>query len=89
MGLRTVYAKTVRDSRRAALVVGVVAGGFMFGTGAPYGGRRSSRRSSCASSSSPGSSPCPPALRGLLGEPINIETMGGFLALAGRQHVAS
>ena len=36
-GLGSVYGKTVRDSRRAALVFGGVAALFMFGTGAPYG----------------------------------------------------
>ena len=37
MGLTSVYAKTVRDSRRAALIVGGVGGLFMLVTAAPYG----------------------------------------------------
>ena len=37
VGLGSIYGKTVRDSRRAALVVGGVAALFMIGTGAPYG----------------------------------------------------
>ncbi len=47
-GLGTIYGKTVRDSRRAALVVGGVGGLFMIATGAPYGSRPSSRPPSCA-----------------------------------------
>lgn len=79
-GLGTIYGKTVRDSRRAALVVGVVAGLFMFGTGAPYGvapefSTIELRRQFIAALTA-----MPLALRGLLGEPINLETMGGFLS---------
>jgi len=37
LGLGTIYGKTVRDSLRAALVVGGVASLFMLGTGVPYG----------------------------------------------------
>jgi len=36
-GLGTIYGKTVRDSWRAALLVGGIASLFMIGTGAPYG----------------------------------------------------
>ena len=36
-GLGTIYGKTVRDSWRAALVIGGIASLFMIGTGAPYG----------------------------------------------------
>ena len=49
MGLRSIYAKTVRDSRRAALVVGGLGGLFMLATAAPYGlefGTNDSRRAS-------------------------------------------
>ena len=35
-GLGTIYGKTVRDSRRAALVIGGLAALFMIGTGAPF-----------------------------------------------------
>ena len=75
----SIYAKTVRDSRRAALVVGGLGGLFMLATGAPYG-LRVRRRWRSASSSSPGMTALPLALRGLLGEPINIETLGGFIS---------
>ena len=78
MGLRSVYAKTVRDSRRAALVVGGLAGFFMLATGAPYGIQFATlelRQQFIA-----GMTSLPLAMRGLLGEPINIETLGGFLS---------
>jgi ABC-2 type transport system permease protein len=80
IGLGTIYGKTVRDSRRAALVVGGVAALFMFGTGAPYGvapefSTIELRRQFIAALTS-----LPLALRGLLGEPISLETMGGFLS---------
>ncbi|OGO55015.1 MAG: hypothetical protein A2Z32_13665 [Chloroflexi bacterium RBG_16_69_14] len=80
MGLRSVFSKTVRDSRRAAVVVGLVAGGFMFGTGAPYGGSPEFATPELRQQFLSGILALPPALRGLLGEPIDIGTMGGFLA---------
>jgi ABC-2 type transport system permease protein len=80
IGLRSVYAKTVRDGRWVAIVVGLVAGGFMFGTGAPYGGSPEFATPELRRQFLDGILALPPALRGLLGEPINIETMGGFLA---------
>ncbi|MBA2299723.1 MAG: hypothetical protein H0W22_03015, partial [Chloroflexi bacterium] len=67
MGLRSVYAKTVRDSRRAALLVGGMGGLFMLATGAPYGlefDTMAIRQQFIA-----GMTALPLALRGLLGEP--------------------
>src|SRR5688500_17778719 len=78
MGPRSIYAKTVRDSRRAALVVGGVGGLFMLATAAPYGlefETMALRQQLIA-----GMTALPLALRGLLGEPINIELLGGFLS---------
>jgi ABC-2 type transport system permease protein len=78
MGLRSIYAKTVRDSRRAALMVGGLGGLFMLATGAPYGlefGTMALRQTFIA-----GMTALPAALRGLLGEPIHIETLGGFIS---------
>lgn len=79
-GLGTIYGKTVRDSRRAALVVGGVAALFMFGTGAPYGFAPEFSTVALRQAFIAGLTALPPALRGLLGEPINLETMGGFLS---------
>ena len=78
-GLGTVYGKTVRDSWRAALVIGGVASLFMIGTGVPYGAPEFStlalRQAFIA-----GLTSLPLAVRGLLGEPIHLETLGGFLS---------
>jgi ABC-2 type transport system permease protein len=78
-GLGSIYGKTVRDSRRAALVIGGVAALFMLGTGAPFAAPEFStielRRQFIA-----GLTALPLAVRGLLGEPINLETLGGFLS---------
>jgi ABC-2 type transport system permease protein len=80
MGLRSVYSKTVRDSRRAALVVGLVAGLFMLGTGAPYGRAPEFATFELRQQFIAGITALPLALRGLLGEPIALETLGGFLS---------
>lgn len=78
IGLASVYAKTVRDSRRSAIVVGLVGGGFMLATAAPYGTEFTTpldRQMLVAQMTG-----LPTVLRGLLGEPINIELLGGFLS---------
>lgn len=78
MGLGSVYAKTIRDSRRAAIIVGGLAGLFMLATAAPYGvefDTPQSRAQLVAQTTS-----LPAVFRGLLGEPIRIETLGGFLS---------
>ncbi len=80
MGLRSVFAKTVRDSRRAAIGVGLLAGLFMLGTGVPYGIESAFSTLELRQIFVNGLTSLPLALRGLLGEPINIETMGGFLS---------
>jgi ABC-2 type transport system permease protein len=78
-GLGTIYGKTLRDSRRAALVIGGVAALFVVGTGAPFATPEFStlvlRQQFIA-----GLTALPLAIRGLLGEPINLETLGGFLS---------
>jgi polyether ionophore transport system permease protein len=79
-GLGTIYGKTVRDGRRAALVVGGVAALFMVGTGAPYGFAPEFSTIELRRAFIAGLTSLPPALRGLLGEPINLDYMGGFLS---------
>ena len=78
-GLGTIYGKTVRDSRRAAIAVGGLAALFMLGTGAPFAAPEFAtielRRQFIA-----GLTSLPLAVRGLLGEPIHLETLGGFLS---------
>jgi ABC-2 type transport system permease protein len=80
VGLGTIYGKTVRDSLRPALVVGGVASLFMLGTGVPYGVSPEFSTVELRRAFITGLTVLPPALRGLLGEPINLETMGGFLS---------
>lgn len=78
IGLTSVFAKTVRDSRRAAIVAGLLGGGFMLATAAPYGTEFTTpadRQLLVAQMTT-----LPLVLRGLLGEPINIEVLGGFLS---------
>ncbi len=78
MGLGSVYAKTVRDSRRAALVVGFVGGLVMLATATPYGTEFTTAESRAQLVAQMAAMPA--VFRGLLGEPINIDTLGGFLS---------
>jgi ABC-2 type transport system permease protein len=79
-GLGTIYGKTIRDSRRAALVVGGIAALFMLGTGAPYGVAPEFATIELRRQFVAGLLTLPLAVRGLLGEPIHLETLGGFLS---------
>jgi ABC-2 type transport system permease protein len=78
MGLGSVYAKTVRDSRRAALVVGFLGGLMMLATATPYGTEFTTPESRAQLVAQMAAMPA--VFRGLLGEPINIDTLGGFLS---------
>jgi hypothetical protein len=78
MGLGSIYAKTVRDSRRAAILVGVIGGLTMLATAAPYGTEFTtpeSRANLVAQMSN-----LPAVFRGLLGAPLNIDTLGGWIS---------
>jgi polyether ionophore transport system permease protein len=57
-----------------------VASLFMLGTGVPYGVSPEFSTVELRKTFIAGLTLLPPALRGLLGEPINLETMGGFLS---------
>ena len=77
-GLGSVFGKTLRDSRRAVLVVGLLGGGLMLATAAPMAlqfGTREARIELVASMEL-----LPPVLTGLLGVPIAIDTLGGFMS---------
>ena len=52
----------------------------MIGTGAPYGFAPEFSTVELRQAFIAGLTALPPALRGLLGEPINLDTMGGFLS---------
>jgi ABC-2 type transport system permease protein len=78
IGLSSVFAKSLRDSRRAALVVGLLGGLFMLATAAPIAAEFDTaemRRLLVTSMTA-----LPAVFRGLLGEPINLETLGGFIS---------
>ncbi len=78
MGLSSAYAKTLRDSRRAALVVGLMGGLFMLATAAPIAAEFDTlqKRQILVTSMTA----LPAVFRGLLGEAINIQTLGGFIS---------
>jgi len=80
IGLGSIFGKTLRDSRRAALVVGGIAGLFMLGTGAPFGRAPEFSTLELRHQFTQGILSLPIALRGLLGDPIDIEHLGGFLS---------
>jgi len=78
VGLGSVYGKTIRDSRRATLVVGLLTGFIVFATAGALGSQFPtvfSRLELVAQAQL-----LPVALRGLLGEPIAVETLGGFVS---------
>ena len=77
-GLGSVFGKTVRDSRLAALLVGgllivlVVGGGIAMSS--TYGTPETRRELAALTSS------LPPVLRGLYGNPVAVDTLGGFIS---------
>jgi len=78
IGLGSVFGKTLRDSRRAIALVGLLSGFLMLVSGAGLAaqfGSAASRLELVAQAQL-----LPVALRGLLGEPIAVETLGGFLS---------
>lgn len=78
LGLGSVFGKTLRDSRRAIVVAGVLAGLLMFATAAALASEfpDASDRQALVTQMAL----LPEAVRGLLGEPIRIETLGGFMS---------
>jgi ABC-2 type transport system permease protein len=80
VGLGSIFGKTLRDSRRAMLIVGGIAGLFMLATGAPFGSAPEFATIELRRQFTQGILSLPLALRGLLGDPIDIEHMGGFLS---------
>lgn len=76
-GLGSVYGKTLRDSRRGALLVGGLLGLLLVvggGAAATEYGTAAARRELAIMSAS-----MPPAMRGLYGNPVNVDTLGGFV----------
>jgi ABC-2 type transport system permease protein len=79
-GLGSVYAKTLRDSRRAFLIVAGLLGGMMLVAGAGVGNVYSTPQArqdiARLGTELAGSSPI---LLGLVGNPVNIGTLGGYV----------
>jgi ABC-2 type transport system permease protein len=77
-GLGSVFAKTIRDSRRATILVGVVLGLMLVGVSQAI----VSEFSTAQSRQQMGDliRAVPPILQGLAGRPVNVETLGGYLS---------
>lgn len=77
-GLGSVYGKSLRDARWTALILGVVFGllGFASGSQVAVEFDTAAERAQLAQQMAM----LPAVFQGMLGEPINIETLGGFLS---------
>ncbi|HLO36826.1 MAG TPA: ABC transporter permease subunit, partial [Candidatus Deferrimicrobium sp.] len=77
-GLGSVFGKTVRDSRLGLLVMTTLLGGIVLAGGgtmvSTYGSLDTRRELAMLSST------LPPILRGLYGDPVNVDTLGGFIS---------
>lgn len=78
LGLGSVFGKTFRDSRRAALLVGLVTAIIVLVTASALATEFDTQEKRLAIAAQLGS--LPPVFQGMLGEMINIERLGGFLS---------
>lgn len=78
VGLGSIFGKTVRDGRRGALVVAVLIVGIMFAGAAALAAEWPTAQDRLALVAS--MNLLPVALKGLLGDPIAIDTLGGFMS---------
>jgi ABC-2 type transport system permease protein len=79
-GFGSVYAKTLRDSRLAFIIVAGLLGGLMLAAGAGVGsvyGTPAARQDLARLATDLANSS--PALRGLVGNPVNAGTIGGYV----------
>src|SRR5512140_858391 len=77
-GLGSVFGKTVRDARIGALVIGAILGVMTLAGGITMSstyGTAEARLELRAMSES-----MPPMLRGMYGDPVNVDTLGGFIS---------
>jgi ABC-2 type transport system permease protein len=76
-GFGSVFGKTVRDSRRATLLVGALLGPILIGVSQAI----ISEFATAQSRKELGDvvRAVPPILQGLAGRPVNVETLGGYL----------
>jgi ABC-2 type transport system permease protein len=77
-GLGSIFGKTLRDSRRAIVLAVAFAGGFMLAAAAPMAIQWASPESRAELAGQ--MEVLPAVFRGMLGDPIRIETLGGFLS---------
>ncbi|MBI3748892.1 MAG: ABC transporter permease subunit, partial [Chloroflexi bacterium] len=77
-GLGSVFGKTVRDSRLGLFTIAILLGGIILAGGATmantYGTLETRRELATLSSE------MPPVLRGLYGDPVRVNTLGGFVS---------
>ena len=76
-GFGSVYAKTLRDSRLAFIIVAGLLGGIMLGVGSALGsvlGNEVSRASIAKLAED-----MPPIIQGLTGRPVNVGSLGGYM----------
>jgi ABC-2 type transport system permease protein len=76
-GLGSIFAKTLRDSRRATILVGGVLGLMVIGIGAAIVSQFATPQSRQEMGDVIRS--VPPILQGLAGRVVNVETLGGYL----------
>jgi ABC-2 type transport system permease protein len=76
-GIGSVYGKTLRDSRTGALLVGGLLGLLLLAGGgaaaSEYGTPEARRELAMLSAT------MPPVMRGMYGNPVNVDTLGGFV----------
>lgn len=77
LGLGSVFGKTIRDSRRAVLIVGGITGGLIFVLAAAVVSQFSTPESRREISELIAS--VPPIMQGLAGSGYNAETLGGYI----------
>jgi ABC-2 type transport system permease protein len=78
VGLGSVFGKAMRDGRRAMLIFGGLAGTMMFVGGAAMAAEWDTLESRLALQQQ--MELLPDVLVGLLGQPVGLETLGGFLS---------
>ena len=76
-GLGSVFGKTLRDSRRATIVVGVVLGLTLIGVSKAIVSQFATVESRQEMADLVRA--VPPILQGLAGKPVNVETLGGYV----------
>jgi ABC-2 type transport system permease protein len=77
-GLGSVFGKTLRDARLGVLVIGALLGVMILAGGIAMSstyGTPEARRELAAMSGD-----MPPMMRGLYGNPVNVDTLGGFIS---------